>query len=336
VAEALEGLPELSRALGEGALSWSSARELTRVAAPETERSWLEAAQGRTVREVEKLVSGHRMGDLPNDQRDEGAVRHVLRFDVSGEVMATFREAMTQLRREAGESLDDDAALLLMARQILAGPGEAQHEDGRASYQVAVTVCEMCRRASQVGGGEAVEIPAPVLEMARCDAQVLPDTHVGGESSRATQTVPPAKRRAVLRRDQHRCRVPGCHHAAFVDVHHIETREDGGGHELENLLTLCGAHHRASHRGNLIIEGSSDQLHFLHADGTAYGGRVSADAAEIQSKAFLALRAFGFGEREARRALVEATTHVGPDDDLDLIIRAALERLSAHALAEAS
>src|SRR6478752_7295647 len=63
VAEALERLPELSRALGDGALSWSSARELTRVATPETETPWLEAAQRRTVREVEKLVSGHRVGD---------------------------------------------------------------------------------------------------------------------------------------------------------------------------------------------------------------------------------------------------------------------------------
>ena len=36
--------------------------------------------------------------------------RHVLRFEVSGEALASFREAMTKLRREAGEALDDDAA----------------------------------------------------------------------------------------------------------------------------------------------------------------------------------------------------------------------------------
>jgi 5-methylcytosine-specific restriction endonuclease McrA len=326
-------------------LSWSGARELTRVAKPETEQSWLEAGGGRTAREVEKLVSGHRPGDLPNDPRDPGAVRHVLRFEVSGEVLAVFREAMTQLRRDAGGSLDDDAALLMMARHVLAGPGDAKRGigpgaagrvDGRASYQIAVTVCEACQHAAQIGGGEAVDVSAPVLEMARCDAHVLPHTHVGTKPARATQTIPPAVRRAVLLRDQHRCRVPGCRHTAFVDVHHIETREDGGGHEPDNLITLCGAHHHASHHGNLIIEGYASSPRFLHADRTGYGGHVSAAAAEIQSKAFLVLRALGFGEREARAALAEAATHVGPVAGLELIVRSALERLSAHAWARAS
>lgn len=341
VAEALEQLPEISRALGGGALSWSSARELTRVVVPATETIWLKAAHGCTVREIEKLVSGHRLGDLPGDPRDPGAVRHILRFEVSGEVLAVFREAMTQIRRIAGESLDDDAALLLMARQILAGPGDAKREDGRAPYQLAFTVCESCQRAKQVGGGEAIEVPASVLEMARCDAQALGDTHVGtpqtrGKRTRATQTIPPAVRRAVLRRDEHRCRVPGCSHTAFVDLHHIQTREDGGAHESDNLLTLCGAHHRACHRGDLIVEGNASQPRFFHADRTAYGGRASAAAVEVQSKAFLALRALGFRQREARESLTEVTARLGPLAELDHIVRAAVERLSTHALAKAS
>src|SRR5262245_14700201 len=39
VAEALEGLPELSQALRNGSLNWSAARELTRVAASENEQA---------------------------------------------------------------------------------------------------------------------------------------------------------------------------------------------------------------------------------------------------------------------------------------------------------
>ena len=62
VAEALEDLPETARSLQSGTISYSHARELTRVATPPTEKEWLEAAQGRTVREVEQLVSGHRPG----------------------------------------------------------------------------------------------------------------------------------------------------------------------------------------------------------------------------------------------------------------------------------
>jgi hypothetical protein len=351
VAAALGGLPQLAQALREGAATWSSVRELTRVATPETERAWLGAASGQTAHQVERLVSGHRTGDLPNAPKTAGAERHVLRFEVSGEVLATFREALTKLRREAAGSLDDDAALLLMARQVLGGPVD----EGRASYQVAMTVCEACQRATQTGGGEAVEVTAEVAAMARCDAQILPRAHIGkadrahmGQaehahvretklSHKATQTVPPAVRRSVLRRDQRRCQVPGCRHATFVDVHHIRPREEGGGHEPENLLTLCGAHHRACHRGALSIEGSAPTaLRFRHADGTDYGAALSPSSAEVQLRAFRALRTLGFGEREARLALRQSATHMGHNAKLEPLLRHAIELLTARAWAKAS
>src|SRR5215510_9050920 len=85
VAEALEGLPETARELEEGSISFSAARELTRVAIPSTEREWLDATQNRTVREVEQLVSGHRPGSRPGDAPSAEAKRHVLRFEVSGQ-----------------------------------------------------------------------------------------------------------------------------------------------------------------------------------------------------------------------------------------------------------
>jgi hypothetical protein len=120
-------------------------------------------------------------------------------------------------------------------------------------------------------------------------------------------------------------------------VHHIRTREDGGGHELDNLLTLCGAHHRASHAGELTVQGSvSSGLSFRHADGTDYGGAVVAADAGVQAAAFRALRGLGFGERETRHALAQVAGHVGADARLEQVVRSALELLSAGALAQAS
>jgi 5-methylcytosine-specific restriction endonuclease McrA len=348
VAESLETLPELAQALRDGAASWSSVRELTRVATSETEHAWLERARGHSVREIERLVSGHRPGSLPDDAPDPSANRHVLRFEVSGEALATFREAIAKIRREAGGPLDDDAALLLMARHVLEGPAD----EGRASYQVELSVCEHCQRAQQVGSGELVDVSAEVAAMARCDGQNIGGAHVGAKTSdsattnqvtgpkraaRATQTVPPATRRSVLHRDQHRCQVPGCRHSVFVDVHHIRTREEGGGHELDNLVTLCGAHHRASHSGELTVQGSvSSGLSFRHADGTDYGGAVVTADASIQTAAFRALRGLGFGERETRGALSQVAAHAGTDAPLEAIVRRALQLLSAGALAQAS
>jgi hypothetical protein len=129
---------------------------------------------------------------------------------------------------------------------------------------------------------------------------------MGAQSARtprATQTPPPALRRAVLLRDQQRCRVPGCRNARYVDVHHIELRSEGGQNEPENLLTLCGVHHRASHRGELLIEGSSSTIRFRHADGQVYGDRMDPRAIEVQTKTFGALRSLGFREAEIRATL---------------------------------
>src|SRR6185369_15503578 len=107
------------------------------------------------------------------------------RLELSGEVMATFREAMGKIRRDAGESLDDDEAILLLSRIALEGP----RDPGRSSHQISVTVCESCRRATQQGRGEAIEVGPEVLEMAECDGQHLGhvDAHVGA-TVRATQT----------------------------------------------------------------------------------------------------------------------------------------------------
>src|SRR3954469_24602822 len=308
VAEALEGLPETAEELKAGTLSFSAVRELTRVAVPVTEREWLRAARGRTVREVEELVSGHRAGSRPGDVPDAGARRHVLRFEISGEALASFREAMARIRREAGEALDDDAAILLLSRVVL----EGTRDEGRSSYQRARTVCERCRRAEQQGRGELVQVSQEVVAMAECDGQHIGhlEAHVGApeKPTRATQTIPPALRRQVLRRDGGRCQVPGCRHATFVDVHHLRRRSEGGANTIENLVTLCGAHHRASHAGKLSSEGTpSAGLRFLHPDGTPYGHAPSPAIAELGASAYRALIPLGFRESEAKWALARAS-----------------------------
>jgi hypothetical protein len=253
-------------------------------------------------------------------------------MEVAGETLATFREARGRLEREVGHALDDDAVLLLMARQALGGPTD----DGRASYQVALTVCARCGQGYQHGHGELVAVGPEVVEMAQCDAQDIGDvqgaasmrsgdvearrdlgepvlvdeTHVGRR--RATQTIPPATRRAVVRRDHGRCVVPGCRGAKFLDVHHVKPRAEGGDHDPDLLVLLCGQHHRALHAGYLRIEGSvSAGLVFRHADGTTYGGRVSPGATEVLAQAFGALTKLGYREREARAALDRVRTHVG-------------------------
>ncbi len=65
---ALEKLPLLSQAYERGEISSTHIREITRVATPETESFWCEAAKKSTTRQIEKLVAFSPKGGLPPTQ----------------------------------------------------------------------------------------------------------------------------------------------------------------------------------------------------------------------------------------------------------------------------
>jgi hypothetical protein len=106
---------------------------------------------------------------------------------------------------------------------------------------------------------------------------------------RGRKTVTPRTRLAVKARDKHRCVVPGCKNFRFVELHHDIFRAHGGTHDAKNIVSLCTAHHRASHDGTLAVEVKEDgRIEFRHAGGTLYGGVGLADlerAAEARARA---------------------------------------------------
>ena len=340
VARALSRLPRLDEALGKGELCWSAVRELSRVATRETEEEWLEWAKGKRSRQIEQAVAKRAPGARPEDRGDERLVKHHLRFEVCAETIALFRDLCAQIRNDLGGRVDDDTLLYEMARRALGGPGS----EGRASYQVAVTRCPECMRTSIDAAGESHVVDRSMAEMVACDCQEVgrldaaldtsphagaakqngpsdqgPDDAVPSAPSpalrqRATQTIAPATRRKVLRRDHRRCVVPGCRNHRFLDLHHIVLRSDGGQHDPETMATLCGAHHRAVHAGTLSVSGSvSKGLRFRHADGASYGAPLRPAPLDVAAQVLGALRGLGFSESQAR-ARMDAVAREGAPD----------------------
>lgn len=78
VARALGDLPALSAALGTGALSYSAARAITRVATPETDAELVETARHVTAADLERLVSAWRAADRADSGDDERHARRSL------------------------------------------------------------------------------------------------------------------------------------------------------------------------------------------------------------------------------------------------------------------
>jgi len=227
VAESLATLEATREALRAGELTWSAAREITRVAVSETEKDWLGATRGRRAGEVQRMVAGRRPGQRPTDRADPRLERHALHYEVGGETLGIWRESIRRLQQELGGNVTEEEVLREMARRVLGGPTDA----GRAPFQIAVSRCEDCGRAWQEARGELVAMTPEHAERAACDAQHVGDVGSSHVGRRASQEIPPATRRQVMRRDRGRCRAPGCRNATFLEAHHIALRSENGDHD---------------------------------------------------------------------------------------------------------
>jgi len=232
VAMAIEALPELRDALANGDVSYSALRELTRVVTANTQREWLDAVRGKSVRQVEDLVRTHRKGDLPTDPGDPDLKPRRLQFEVSTATDALLRQARQALADERGRFIEDDEFLAAMAAALLEG-GANDNDQGRAKFQVRVSTCDSCSQTYFEGGGRKTAVSDADAARADCDAQRI------GADERATQDIAPKTRREVLHRDGGKCTVPRCRSARFIEVHHIVPRSEGGSHDASNCTSLC-------------------------------------------------------------------------------------------------
>ena len=115
-----------------------------------------------------------------------------------------------------------------------------------------------------------------------------------------------------------------CRQTQYVDVHHLDPRSEGGGHDADRLAVLCGAHHRAVHAGTLRVDGSASAgFACRHADGTAYGSPPNLPAADVARKVVAMLEHMGFKPTRARGLVDAALEQVAPDD-ASVLLRAAL------------
>ncbi len=269
---ALAELPAIEAALADGEVAWTHVRELSRVATAETEEAWLVAARGQSARDVAEMVAGLSRGDWPGTIADRSRIPRTLVFEVSPETYAMVREAIRIARQSINGSGDgpvnDDAALAMIARGFLVG-GNGDN-DGRPGYQVAISRCDDCARTFAEADGYSVQLDPAMVAAIECDHTDIPMSLEG----RTSQTIPPAVRRAVVAAFHHRCAVPGCRNATWLDVHHIRPRARGGGHAPRNLVLLCSTHHRLLHDDKLLLERAGGRLFFHHAERATDGSRT--------------------------------------------------------------
>lgn len=309
VAEALEQLPATREALAEGQASYSGIREISRIATPETEREWLAAIEGKTVREIEALVSGRAPGDVPSDPPDADLEPRSLTLELTPDVYGLFLQARRHLEDTTGERLSDSDLARAMCEAVLSVGGR---ESAPVCPELVLTVCEVCDRARLDAAGQTLDVSPEIVAEVRCDIA-------------ARKAVPRGTRRTVWQRDHSRCSVPGCRASRYLHLHHIVARAEGGSNDASNLILLCSAHHRALHHGRLSITGQAPAaLQFTHRDGQKYGAPPPPPPPDVFADATAALIGLDFKPAEANAAVARARSHVGPDTPLEDVIRACL------------
>ena len=171
-------------------------------------------------------------------------------------------------------------ALRHIAELFLAHQGEATGAGASADrVQVVVHIdqavlSEQQRAEDEPHRCELEDGPALALDTARrlaCDSTVVGIVEgQGGEPldiGRKTRSIPAAISRALKARDGG-CRFPGCDRTRFCDGHHVVHWANGGETKLENLVTLCGFHHRLVHEGGYGLRRTDDGvLIFTRPDG---------------------------------------------------------------------
>ncbi len=312
VARALAALPKVSAAMASGKLSYSKAREITRVGDASNEDYLLSIAEHGTAAHVERLVRAYRRcleaEELSREQRQQQSRRVSFRHDDDGSLIltchlpaeigalvmkaldvaiegmpvyqdvpaGTSKEVVPYSQRRA-DALGRVAESFL-AHDVLESPGTDRQ-------QIVVHVAAETLRDRVAGCCEIEYGPSIAAETARrfsCDASLvtLVEDRDGEPLNvgRKTRTISAPLRRLLEARDKG-CRFPGCSNARYVDMHHIQHWANGGETRPSNLVSLCRFHHRAVHEGGFDVEILDDgALRFVRPDGAAMDGVGSGGA----------------------------------------------------------
>lgn len=304
VAHALADLPHLHDAFAHGRLSYSKVRAVSRVATADSEPELVDIALSSTAEQVERLCRGlrtiNRRGTpdaAPADSTarwnwdDDGTLRVSMRLNpVDG---ARFLAGVVRSDYERTRTIDDPDVPTPPESPGSPGSSDASGlptdlwrnvPSNIAPAVVAMSdiACDMIDVPETAPGAEVLIVEDSATGDAHIDDGPPLDTHERDEArcdaivravrvqqgavlawGRRRRTPSPAQIRAVFMRDRC-CTMPGCGRTRFLHVHHVAFWSHGGATDLDNLVLLCGEHHRRLHRDEFSIVPTAPQQFEFH------------------------------------------------------------------------
>jgi len=242
VARKAHEIPVLQSAIQSGLLSVSKARKITPVLTLANQEEWVAKAQRLPSREL------------------EAAVARIAPREATPERMRFITEERLELRLGISKSLQEKLKRVRDLESQRKGRTVSLEETLEATIEVYLESKDPIKRAERVMKRLAQK-KATMTRKNDAPACVTV-THEGLEN---LDPIPAIRRHQVRLRDGGRCahvneRGERCENRRWLDIHHIRPRSMGGGNSLENLTTLCSAHHQMEHgveyrRNHRIITG---------------------------------------------------------------------------------
>ena len=285
-------LPLLTKAFAAGQLSLDQADAISRIATAATEEDLIEKAAGMTSAALDRLVRRQR-GVNAEEAETVWERRKLVREWNLDESELKFHG---RLPGDQGRILDQaiDSRVDEMGPNPDTGlfdPVETRSAD--ALTELAATNGDSTTTPTQVNvfadlealtthdqGTACLDNTAPIsnetAQRLACDATVETIIRDGARIvgiGRRSRKVPGWLRRLVYERDGNQCRHPGCSNTRWLQVHHIIPWAQGGPTNLDNLILLCGHHHRFVHEHRWHITGPPDNPVFRRPDWTPYPNR---------------------------------------------------------------
>lgn len=280
VARALDPLPKVRKAFGEGRVSYSKVRSLTRVATPENEERLVKIAVTAPAAHLDRLVAGmKKVARLEDPAPQESRFRATWRWDVAtGEFVfsgrlsahdgAALLKALEHAERERNRTTADTQSTEInevprplgdFAPALLAMAGLAQAGTAPAIGATSEVIFINEDESTRVHGGPALDTAG--ADEVLCESQIRRAKKKRGcivDFGRTRRVTTSKQLIALIVRDGG-CRTPGCGRTKFLHAHHVRFWGRGGRTDLDNLILLCGTCHRALHKGAFSIVALGDQ-----------------------------------------------------------------------------
>lgn len=292
VARCLARMPAIREAFATGSVSYSKVRAITRVATEEDEQDWVATAVALPAAKLTRLTgrcktittqeerAPSKQQSLAWSHDDNGMLVVVVRLtpEAGAEFVAAIERQQAvghpqpvDSAEATGQGEPVDALLeLVHGATEPVEPGLVSATQPEVVLHVTAGDLGAERPSRRHLSNDKAVGPAAARRLA-CDPILTALLHAGDgrviDVGRRHRLVTQRLRRAVYERDMNCCAFPGCANSRWLDVHHIVHWEDGGHTDLDNLLLLCGTHHRAHHADTFSIHLVDGSPRFERPDG---------------------------------------------------------------------